>query len=96
MTDARVWKLPETAHDPADLAAAWSRVVENALAAARAGAGGLAGGGRSTAHDPTAPARAFADFTMQAESDRAGAGELRQGPRLTLAVIPREAGTSLP
>ncbi|HWT13926.1 MAG TPA: alpha/beta fold hydrolase [Allosphingosinicella sp.] len=68
MTDSRVWKLPETAPDPAQLAAAWTRVVENALAAAQAGVRAPA----SLAHDPTAPARAFADFTMQLWTDPAG------------------------
>ena len=61
MTDHRVWKLPETAPDPAELAAAWTRVVENGLAALRAGARPAA----SLAFDPTAPARAMADFTVQ-------------------------------
>jgi polyhydroxyalkanoate synthase len=61
MTDNRVWKLPEGAPDPAELAAAWTRVVENGLAAMRAGARPSA----SLAFDPTAPARAMADFTVQ-------------------------------
>ena len=41
MTDSRVWKLPESAPDPAELAAAWSKVVENGLAAMQAGARAL-------------------------------------------------------
>jgi polyhydroxyalkanoate synthase subunit PhaC len=61
MTDSRVWKLPESAPDPAELAAAWSKVVENGLAAIRAGAGPSA----SLAFDPTAPARAMFDFQRQ-------------------------------
>jgi polyhydroxyalkanoate synthase len=61
MTDNRVWKLPESAPSPADLAAAWARVVENGVAAMRAGARP----GTSFAFDPTAPARAMADFTAQ-------------------------------
>jgi polyhydroxyalkanoate synthase len=61
MTDNRVWKLPESAPDPAELAAAWSKVVENGIAAMRAGAGAAP----SLAFDPTAPARAMADFTRQ-------------------------------
>ncbi|MEA3011500.1 MAG: poly[(R)-3-hydroxyalkanoate] polymerase subunit PhaC [Sphingomonadales bacterium] len=61
MTDTRVWKLPESAPDPAELAAAWSKVVENGIAAMRAGAGAAP----SLAFDPTAPARAMADFTVQ-------------------------------
>ena len=38
MTDNRVWKLPESAPDPAELAAAWTQVVENGVAAMQAGA----------------------------------------------------------
>ncbi|HVQ07905.1 MAG TPA: alpha/beta fold hydrolase [Allosphingosinicella sp.] len=63
MTDSRVWKLPESAPDPAELAKAWTRVVENGIAAMRAGAGASAA--PSLAFDPTAPARAMADFTRQ-------------------------------
>lgn len=61
MTDSRVWKLPETAPDPAALAAAWGRVIENGLAALQAGATPAT----SLAFDPAAPARAMADFTAQ-------------------------------
>jgi polyhydroxyalkanoate synthase len=61
MTDNRVWKLPESAPDPAALAAAWTKVVENGIAAMRAGAGTAP----SLAFDPIAPARAMADFTVQ-------------------------------
>ncbi|MGZ8283347.1 MAG: PHA/PHB synthase family protein, partial [Allosphingosinicella sp.] len=61
MTDSRVWKLPDSAPQPTELAAAWSRVVENALAAIQAGARSPG----SVAFDPTAPARAFAEFTTQ-------------------------------
>ncbi|HEV7658930.1 MAG TPA: alpha/beta fold hydrolase [Allosphingosinicella sp.] len=61
MTDSRVWKLPESAPDPAELARAWTRVVENGIAAMRAGAGAAP----SLAFDPSAPARAMADFTVQ-------------------------------
>ena len=59
MTDSRVWKLPETAPSPAELAAAWTRVIENGLAAMRARPAA------SLAFDPTAPARAMFDFTTQ-------------------------------
>lgn len=59
-TDTRVWKLPEGAPDPAELAAAWTRVVENGIAAMRSGAGS-----RSTAFDPIAPARAMTEFSVQ-------------------------------
>ncbi len=68
MTDSRVWKLPESAPEPAELAAAWTRVIENALAAMRSGAQPPA----SLPHDPTAAARAFADFTMQLWTNPAG------------------------
>ena len=61
MTDSRVWKLPENAPDPAELAAAWTRVIENGLAALQAGAQPNA----TLAFDPTAPGRAMADFTAQ-------------------------------
>jgi len=61
MSDNRVWKLPDGAPDPADLAAAWTRVVENGIAAMKAGARPAA----TLAFDPTAPARAMADFTVQ-------------------------------
>jgi len=59
MTDNRVWKLPENAPDPAELAEAWSRVVENGIAALQARPSS------SLAFDPTAPARAMFDFTTQ-------------------------------
>jgi polyhydroxyalkanoate synthase subunit PhaC len=61
MTDSRVWKLPESAPDPAALAAAWTKVIENGIAAMRAGASAAP----SLAFDPSAPARAMADFTVQ-------------------------------
>ena len=61
MSDNRVWKLPENAPDPAALAAAWTRVIENGLAALTAGAQP----GGTFAFDPTAPGRAMADFTAQ-------------------------------
>jgi len=60
MTDNRVWKLPEAAPDPAELAAAWTRVVENGLKAMQA-----APRASGFAYDPTAPARAMFDFTTQ-------------------------------
>jgi polyhydroxyalkanoate synthase len=59
MTDNRVWKLPEAAPSPAELAAAWTRVIENGLAAMQAAPA------TSFAFDPTAPARAMFDFTTQ-------------------------------
>lgn len=61
MTDSRVWKLPDSAPDPAELAAAWTRVIENGVAALAANARPAA----SLAFDPTAPGRAMADFTAQ-------------------------------
>jgi polyhydroxyalkanoate synthase len=68
MTDSRVWKLPESAPQPAELAAAWSRVIENAVAAMQAAPRATS----SVAFDPTAPARAFSDFTMQLWTNPAG------------------------
>ena len=68
MTDSRVWKLPDSAPSPAELAAAWSRVVENAMAAIEASARPAT----SVAFDPAAPARAFGEFTMQLWTDPAG------------------------
>ena len=61
MTDHRVWKLPESAPSPVELAEAWGRVIENGVAAMRAGASPSA----SVAFDPTAPARALFDFQAQ-------------------------------
>jgi len=61
MTDNRVWKLPQSAPDPAELAAAWTRVVENGIAAMKAGARPST----SLAFDPTAPARAMFEFHTQ-------------------------------
>jgi polyhydroxyalkanoate synthase len=61
MSDSRVWKLPTSAPDPAELAAAWTKVVENGIAAMQAGVRPSA----SLAFDPTAPARAMAEFTAQ-------------------------------
>jgi polyhydroxyalkanoate synthase len=72
MIDSRVWKLPESAPNPAELASAWSAVVENAVAAMHSGVASLAKGAPSAAHDPTAPARAFSDFTMQLWTNPAG------------------------
>ena len=68
MTDTRVFKLPEKAPEPAELAAVWTRVIENAVEAMRSGVRVPS----SLAHDPTAPARAFAEFTMQWWTDPAG------------------------
>jgi poly[(R)-3-hydroxyalkanoate] polymerase subunit PhaC len=68
VTDTRVWKLPERAPEPAEIAAAWTKVIENALEAMRSGTRLPS----SVAHDPTAPARAFTEFTMQLWSDPAG------------------------
>jgi len=59
MTDNRVWKLPETAPDPAELARAWTRVVENGLKAMQARPAA------TFAFDPTAPARAMFEFQTQ-------------------------------
>jgi len=74
MTDHRVWKLPESAPDPAELAAAWTRVVENGLRAMQSARPGAA----SFAFDPTAPARAMFDFTTQLWSNPAAILEASQ------------------
>jgi polyhydroxyalkanoate synthase subunit PhaC len=68
MTDNRVFKFPERVPSPAELASAWTKVVENAVGAIRSG-GELPS---SIAHDPMAPARAFADFTRQLWTDPVG------------------------
>ncbi|MBC7985081.1 MAG: alpha/beta fold hydrolase [Sphingomonadaceae bacterium] len=68
MTDTRersLWTLPDTAPDPAELADAWTRVVENATALMQANMRGAGAGSPPVAYDPTAPARAFAEFTAQ-------------------------------
>ncbi|MBV9883133.1 MAG: hypothetical protein JO276_09005, partial [Sphingomonadaceae bacterium] len=59
MTDSRIWKLPESAPSPAELAAAWTKVIGNGIAALQAPPPA------SFAFDPTAPARAMFDFTTQ-------------------------------
>jgi polyhydroxyalkanoate synthase len=59
MTDSRVWKLPDSAPSPAELAAAWTRVIENGLAAMRAPRPA------GFAFDPAAPAKTMMDFTAQ-------------------------------
>ncbi len=74
MTDNRVWKLPSSAPDPAELAAAWSRVVQNGIAAIRAGAAAPS----SAAFDPIAPARTMFDFATQAWSNPAALLEASQ------------------
>jgi polyhydroxyalkanoate synthase len=68
MSETGFWKLPEGAPDPAELASAWSRVVEAAIGATQAGLRAP----KSSAFDPSAPARAFADFTTQLWTDPAG------------------------
>lgn len=60
--DSRVWKLPESAPNPAELCEAWSRVVASGLELMKASAARAAGAASPIAHDPTAPARAFAEF----------------------------------
>src|SRR5688572_10357428 len=68
MTDTKVFKLPERVPSPAELASAWTKVVENAVGAMRSGTSVPT----SLAHDPTAPARAFAEFTRQLWTDPMG------------------------
>jgi polyhydroxyalkanoate synthase len=91
MTDSRVWKLPEAAPDPAALAAAWTRVVENGLAAMKARPAA------SFAFDPTAPARAMFDFTTQLWSNplavlQAGQAAASEWMELWGAAARRAAG----
>ena len=96
MTDDRVWKLPETAPDPAELARAWTRVVENGLKAMQAARPAAP----SFAFDPTAPARAMFDFTTQLwsnpaailEASRAAASEWAE---LWSAAARRAAGAEV-
>ena len=64
---SRIFTLPK-APEPAELAAAWSRVVANALDAAKAGVIAPLNG----PFDPLAPARAFNEFTLQLWTDPAG------------------------
>ena len=59
MNDNKVFRIPETVPSPGDLASAWTKVVENAVAAMASGARPPS----TIAHDPTAPARALAEFT---------------------------------
>ncbi|MDB5672380.1 MAG: phbC 3 [Alphaproteobacteria bacterium] len=68
MSDKGMWTLPANAPSPTELASAWSRVVESALDAARAGMVPRT----STAFDPAAPARALGEFTMQMWTDPLG------------------------
>jgi len=62
MSDSRVWKLPENAPSPADLAEAWSKVIAGALNLAGAGAQRALDPQVPHAFDPAAPARAFGEF----------------------------------
>lgn len=71
MSDHSVWKLPESAPDPAELAAAWTRVIENGLALMQSGLSGATA--HPPAYDPAAPARAIGDFAMQFWSNPAAA-----------------------
>jgi polyhydroxyalkanoate synthase len=94
MTDHRVWKLPEAAPDPAELAAAWTRVVENGLRAMQAGPAA------SLAFDPTAPARAMFDFTTQLWSNpmavlQAGQAAAAEWAELWNAAARRASGAEV-
>ena len=59
MNDNRVWKLPESAPSPAELAEAWTKVIENGIAAMQAPPP------TRLPFDPVAPARTMFDFTTQ-------------------------------
>jgi polyhydroxyalkanoate synthase len=63
MTDSRVWKLPENAPSPADLAEAWSKIIAGALDLAAATAQRSLDPHVPQAYDPAAPARAFGEFS---------------------------------
>ncbi len=69
MSDTRVWKLPESAPNPAELADAWSKVVGNALDLARTSASQLGKPPVPGAFDPSATVRDFAAFTTSLWSD---------------------------
>jgi polyhydroxyalkanoate synthase subunit PhaC len=91
MTDSRVWKLPETAPDPAELARAWTRVVENGLKAIQARPAA------SLAFDPAAPARALFEFQTQLWSNpmavlQAGQAAASEWMELWGAAARRAAG----
>jgi polyhydroxyalkanoate synthase subunit PhaC len=60
--DRRVWKLPESAPNPAELCEAWSRVVANGVELMKASAGRTSTAAIPLAYDPAAPARAFGEF----------------------------------
>jgi polyhydroxyalkanoate synthase subunit PhaC len=62
MTDNRVFKLPETLPDPAELAEAWSKVVAGAVHLATRAATAPLDSRVPRAFDPSAPARAFGEF----------------------------------
>jgi polyhydroxyalkanoate synthase len=62
MTDSRVFKLPENAPSPADLAEAWSKVIAGALNLGAATAERALDPHVPHAYDPGAPARAFGAF----------------------------------
>ena len=68
MNDNKVFRIPATVPSPGDLASAWTKVVENAVAAMASGARPPS----TIAHDPTAPARALAEFTRQMWTDPVG------------------------
>lgn len=65
MTDSRVWKLPESAPSPAELAAAWTKVIENSVALMQSGAAGFGKAALPGAYDAAAPARAMGEFAVQ-------------------------------
>jgi polyhydroxyalkanoate synthase len=63
MTDSRVFKLPENAPSPADLAEAWSKVIANALNLGATTAQRALDPHVPQAYDPASPVRAFGAFT---------------------------------
>jgi polyhydroxyalkanoate synthase len=62
MTEARVFKVPEKAPDPAALADAWSKIVANAFELVSASASRAVDPHTPLPYDPAAPVRAFTAF----------------------------------
>jgi len=63
LTDSRVFKIPENAPSPADLAEAWSKVIAGALNLSATAAQRALDPHVPQAYDPASPVRAFGAFT---------------------------------
>lgn len=72
MTDTRVFKLPETLPDPAEVADAWAKVAGASVELMKAQAEGLTAPKHPPAYDPFAPATAMATFAQQAMTNPMG------------------------